>query len=106
MKNIKLNFRPETYFNDTRKQDVCILTIHFSENVEIRLNTKENKDDLEYYLTDNIDEEDYRFSFENFKSKGTQSLKEIIDIIRTDIRDCEGKNNIIFGEWEFQYYQH
>jgi len=106
MKNINLNFRPETYFNDSKEQDVCILTIHFLENVEIKLNARKNKDDIEYYLTDNIDEEDYKYSFENLNSKRTKTLKEIIEIIQSDIRDCEGKDNIIFGEWEFQYYQH
>ena len=106
MKNINLNFRPETYFNDSKEQDVCILTIYFLENVEIKLNTRKNKDDLEYYLTDNIDEEDYKYSFENLNSKRTKTLKEIIEIIQSDIRDCEGKDNIIFGEWEFLYYQH
>ena len=106
MKNINLNFRPETYFNDSKEQDVCILTIYFLENVEIKLNTRKNKDDLEYYLTDNIDEEDYKYSFENLNSNRTKTLKEIIEIIQSDIRDCEGKDNIIFGEWEFLYYQH
>ena len=105
MKNIDFEFKPKTYFKKKNEKRVVVATISFSEGTKIYLNVKGNENEFEFYLTDTINELEYKYSFENMKSDEMLNLQKIIDIIQNDIADCEGKKNIIFEEWTFQYHQ-
>ena len=105
MENVDLNFKPQTYF-ESGKNQITIVKILFSKHIEINLKIRGNEKEFEFFITDNVDEEEFKYQFKNYKSQTILSFKEIINIIQKDIRDCEGKNNIIFNEWDFQYYEY
>ena len=98
MKNIDFEFKPKTYFKKKNEKRVVVATISFSEGTKIYLNVKGNENEFEFYLTDTINELEYKYSFENMKSDEMLNLQKIIDIIQNDIADCEGKKNIIFED--------
>ena len=111
MSDFDLNFRPDDYFHNKESKELTIVSISFSEpmdleeNIEIEINVKKKGGKFVYSVSDNLDSRnEYKFSLKK-NSQKTLTYHEVINMIHKEIKNPDGKSNIIYEEWDYQYYE-
>ena len=117
VKGLELASRPKNYFtnkklNPDNKDYLTIICISFNdpmnieEFVEISINVKKKNKEFKYFVSDNLDPKNgYSYKLKETITSDTMSYSEIITLIIEKIKDPDDRNNIIYQEWDFQYYE-